>query len=102
MRPIDITTFVSRTHDISPLKQSEDSKPIVQQHTLTQNIEKQIDNRMVQVVHKENSEFESPLDKDGRSKNLYQQNSNQNKKKKEEDGKVSIKNKKRANFDIKL
>ena len=56
----------------------------------------------VQVVHKENSEFESPLDKDGRSKNLYQQNSNQNKKKKEEDGKVSIKNKKRANFDIKL
>lgn len=102
MRPIDITTLVSRTHDISPLKQSEDSRPMVQQHTLTQNIEKQIDNRMVQVVQKEDSEFESPLDKDGKGGNLYHKNNNQNKKKKEEDGKVSIKNKHKANFDIKL
>lgn len=102
MRPIDITTLVSRTHDISPLKQSEDSKPMVQQHTLTQNIEKQIDNRMVQVVHKEDSEFETPFDKDGKSGNLYQQNNKRNNKKKEEDGKVIVKNKNKANFDIKV
>ena len=101
MRPLDITTFVSRTHDISQLKQSEDSKPMVQQHTLTQNIEKQIDNRMVQVVHKDDSEFEEPFDKDGKGGNQYQQNRNQNKKKKEEDGKVIVKHKK-ANFDIKV
>lgn len=102
MRPIDITTFVSRTHDVGPLKQSEDSRPMVQQHTMTQNIEKQIDSRMVQVVQKENSEFESPLDKDGKGGNLYHQNSNQNKKKKEEDGKVIVKKKNKANFDIKV
>lgn len=101
MRPIDITTLVSRTHDVSPIKQSEESRPIVQQHTLTQSIEKQVDNRMVQVVHKENSEFESPLDKDGKGGNLYQQNNNQ-KKKKEEDGKVTVKNKNKVNFDIKV
>ena len=99
MRPVDITTFVGRTHDVSQLKQTEDSRPMVQQHALTQDIEKQIDNRMVQVVHKEDSEFESPFDKDGKGGNLYQQN-RQNKKKKEEDGKVTVK--KKANFDIKV
>ena len=100
MRPIEVNSFIGRTQDVSPLKQAEDTKPMVQQHTLAQNMEKQIDNRMEQVVHKEDSEFESPLNENGRGQGQYEDRRQRKKNKEEEDGKVIVKTK--ANFDIRI
>ncbi len=100
MRPIEMNSYIGRTQDISQFKQSEDTKPMVQQQSFAQSFEKQIDSRMSQVNHKENSEFESPLDENGRGGNEYQEQQRKKREKEEEDGKVIIKS--RANFDIRI
>ena len=58
MRPFEVNSYIGRTQDIGMLKQNQDSKPLVQQHSIAQNFEKQIDNRMDMVIDKENAEFE--------------------------------------------
>ena len=59
MRPFEVNSYIGRTQDIGLIKQNQDSKPLMQQHTIAQNFEKHVDDRMEQVNHKENSEFEN-------------------------------------------
>lgn len=100
MRPIEVSSYIGRTQDISQFKQAEDTKPMIQQQSFAQSFEKQIDSRMEQVNRKEDSEFESPLNENGKGGNQYQEQKRKKKEKEEEDGKVTIKS--RANFDIRI
>ena len=100
MRPFEVNSSISRTQDIGLIKQHHDSKPLVQQHTIAQNFEKQIDTRMEQVNKKEDSEFETPFDENGKGGASYEERERKKREKEDEDGKVIVKTK--ANFDIRI
>lgn len=100
MRPFEVNSFMSRTQDISPIKQTMDTKPHVEQHAIVQNNEKQINHNMESVIHKEDAEFESPFNKDGKGGAEYEENKRRKKQKEEEEGKVTVKT--RATFDIRI
>ena len=101
MRPFEVNSYIGRTQDIGLIKQNQDSKPLMQQHNIAQNFEKQVDHRMEQVAHKDNSEFEKPFDENGKGGAAYEERERKKKEEKEdEDGKVIVKT--RANFDIRI
>lgn len=101
MRPFEVNSYIGRTQDIGLYKQNEDSKPLVQQHHIAHDFEKQVDNRMEQVNHKDNSEFENPFDENGKGGASYEERERKKREKEEdEDGKVTVKS--RANFDIRI
>ncbi len=100
MRPFEVNSFMSRTQDISSIKQTMDTRPVIEQHAIAQNNEKQIDKNMETVINKEDAEFESPFNKDGKGGAEYEERQRQRKKKEEEDGKVTVKT--RATFDIRI
>ena len=100
MRPFEVNSYIGRTQDIGLIKQNQDSKPLVQQHAIAQNFEKQVDSQMEQVHHKENSEFEKPFDENGKGGASYEERERKKKEKEDEDGKVTVKT--RANFDIRI
>ena len=50
MRPFEVNSFMSRTQDISSIKQTMDTKPHVEQHAIVQNNEKQINHNMESVM----------------------------------------------------
>lgn len=100
MRPFEVNSFMSRTQDISPIKQTMDTKPHVEQYAIAQNNEKQIDHNMETVVNKEDAEFESPFNKDGKGGAEYEERQRRKKKQEEEEGKITVKS--RATFDIRI
>ena len=100
MRPFEVNSSIGRTQDISLIKQNQDVRPLVEQHAIAQNHEKQIDRNMESVIKKEDAEFESPFNKDGKGGAEYEERERKRKKKEEEDGKVTVKS--RATFDIRI
>lgn len=100
MRPFEVNSSIGRTQDISLIKQNQDTRPLVEQHAIAQSHEKQIDRNMETVINKEDAEFESPFNKDGKGGAEYEERQRQRKKKEEEDGKVTVKS--RATFDIRI
>ena len=100
MRPFEVNSFMTRTQDISQIKQTQDTRPHVEQHAIAINHEKQVDKKMETVIHKEDAEFESPFNKDGKGGAEYEESKRRKKQKEEEDDTVKIKS--RATFDIKI
>lgn len=100
MKPFVVNSSIGRTQDISLIKQNQDNRPMVEQNIISHNNEKQIGRNMETVIHKENAEFESPFNKDGKGGAEYEERERKKRKKEDEDGKVTIKN--RANFDIRI
>ena len=102
MRPLEFNMNVGRTQDITPLKQAEETRPMVEQQQIMRTNEKTSDIKQEQVYQKKDEDMDSEYDasKEGRGSD-YQNNHNSKKKKEEdEDGKVIIKS--RATFDIKI
>lgn len=103
IRPIEFNGVISRLQDISPIKQNEDTKPMVEQQNIMTNQEKTTEVRQEQV----NSHDDSDMDRDydsakGEGNSEYEGNKGKKKKKDEdEDGKVMIKGH-NVNFDIKI
>lgn len=95
MRPIEFNGVIGRTQ----FQQSEDSRPVVEQHTMNQIGNKEIEVKSNQVNKNENAEMSSEYDAEQEGKGQYQQQENRNKKHKE-DGIVVVK--KKAGFDIKI
>ena len=100
MRPFEVNSFMTRTQDVSQIKQTQDTRPHIEQHAIAQNQEKQIDRKMETVIHKEDAEFESPFNKDGKGGAEYEENKRRKKQKEDEDGTVTVKS--RASFDIRI
>lgn len=98
--PIDIS-MIQKMNDVSQMKYNDMTRPDVQQNSIAQNIQKQVNVQAEQVVHQEDS-AKSNTEHDAREKgkNTYFASSKKSKKKKEEAGTVKIKNK--GSFDIKI
>lgn len=102
MRPLEFNMNVSRTQDISPLKHSEQTRPMVEQHQIVNTNQKAVDVRQEQVYQKKDEDMDAEYDASKQGLGAeYQGNGHSHKKKeKSEDGKVKIKS--RATFDIKI
>jgi hypothetical protein len=107
IRPVDFNGMIQRTQDIGNMKHQEDSKPVVQQHNIAIQQEKQEEKLLHQVQdtnEKENDGYR--YDAKEKGNNSYEGNPNQRKKKKQEqekgeDGRVIVKSHV-SRFDIKI
>lgn len=102
MKPLEFNMNVGRTHDITPLKQAEEARPMVEQQQIFHSNEKAADMKQEQVYQKKDEDMDSEYDASKHGNGAeYQGNRNKkNKKESDEDGKVVIKS--RASFDVKI
>lgn len=100
--PIEMTGMVTRSQDISLFKQNEDNKPMIDQSNIQVSVQKKAQDQNQQVTQADNAEYhEYRYDAKEKGNGSYQDNRNKNKKnKKEEDGKVVIKQ--TAGFDMRI
>lgn len=100
--PIEMTGMVTRSQDISLFKQNEDNKPMIDQSNIQVSVQKKAHDQNQQVNQADNAEcHEYRYDAKEKGNGSYQDNRNKNKKdKKEEDGKVVIKQ--TAGFDMRI
>lgn len=100
--PIEMTGMVTRSQDISLFKQNEDNKPMIDQSNIQISVQKKAHDQNQQVNQADNAEYhEYRYDAKEKGNGSYQDNRNKNKKdKKEEDGKVVIKQ--TAGFDMRI
>ena len=98
--PIDIS-MMQRMNDVAQIKQNELTRPDVQQNVITHEVQKEVNIRSEHVVKKDDAN-KSDTEHDAREKgkNEYFFTGNKNKKKSEENGKVTIKG--NNSFDIKI
>lgn len=107
--PVVLNGMTQRTQDISNLKQQEDNKPIVQQHNLSVQQEKQTDKLTHQVKDPEEKENEGyRYDAKEKGNNQYEgngkpkrKNSKESEKEHSKDGKVIFKGQS-SSIDIKI
>lgn len=96
MRPIEFNGVIGRTQ----VQQTEQSRPVAEQQTMTQMNTKQVETRANQVNGNENADMmDMSYDAEKEGKGQYQEQENRNKKHRE-DGIVVVK--KKAGFDIKI
>ncbi len=107
IRPVDVNGMIQRTQDIGQLKQHEDNKPVIQQHSIgiqQERKEEQLTKRVNDPEQKENEGYR--FDAKEKGNNSYERNQNKKKKKesadeKSEDGKVLLKGQ-GSSFDMKI
>ena len=96
IRPVDVNGMIQRTQDIGQLKQHEDNKPVIQQHSIEiqqERKEEQLTKRVNDPEQKENEGYR--FDAKEKGNNSYERNQNKKKKKesadeKSENGKVIL------------
>ncbi len=100
--PIELTGMVTRSQDISLLKQNEDNKPILDQNHIQVNVQKKTDVQTKQVRNADNADYhEYRYDAKEKGNGSYQDNRKKDKNKnKKEDGKVVVKQS--SGFDMKI
>ena len=105
IRPVDFSGMIQRTQDFGNIKQQEDNKPMIQQHNIEVQQQKQEDHLTHQVQHSEEKENEGfRYDAKEKGNNHYEGNFGKNKKQKKEqkpDGKVRMKGTS-GGFDVKI
>lgn len=107
IRPVDVNGMIQRTQDIGQLKQHEDNKQVIQQHSIgiqQERKEEQLTKRVNDPEQKENEGYR--FDAKEKGNNSYERNQNKKKKKesadeKSEDGKVLLKGQ-GSSFDMKI
>lgn len=107
IRPVDVNGMIQRTQDIGQLKQHEDNKPVIQQHSIEiqqERKEEQLTKRVNDPEQKENEGYR--FDAKEKGNNSYERNHNKKKKKesadeKSENGKVILKGQ-GSSFDMKI
>ncbi len=107
IRPVDVNGMIQRTQDIGQLKQHEDNKPVIQQHSIEiqqERKEEQLTKRVNDPEQKENEGYR--FDAKEKGNNSYERNQNKKKKKesadeKSENGKVILKGQ-GSSFDMKI
>jgi hypothetical protein len=95
MRPVEFNGVIGRTE----MQRAEDNRPLVNQHQANVIQNKNNEIKSTQVNKKEETQMNSKYDAKDKGKGFYDGQGNR-KKKKEEDGTVTIKQK--AGFDVKI
>lgn len=95
--PVEMNGMISRTQDITTIKQNQDNKAFVDQSNIKTNMEQNVDHKLHQVHDADNSrdsEGEFDAKREGRNKYVKLQK----KKKEKTEGKVVVKQ--RGGFDM--
>ena len=101
VRPIDIM-MVPQMNEVSHIKQEENQRPVVEQQTITTQVQKETDTKAEQVQHKENADnHQKKYDAKDKSQNEYPGGHHQGKKG-SKDGKFFIKGQEIVDIDIKI
>ena len=96
--------FCSSTavNEVSHIKQEENQRPVVEQQTITTQVQKETDTKAEQVQHKENADnHQKKYDAKDKSQNEYPDGHHQGKKG-SKDGKFFIKGQEIVDIDIKI
>jgi hypothetical protein len=103
IRPIDIG-IVQQLSDISQIKQHENERPMIEQQSITTQIQKDTQHKSEQVSSKDDAKNENKrYDAKDKSDNEYNGNhGNGQKEKQKEDGKVFLKGQRNVDFDVKI
>lgn len=104
IRPVVLNGMIQRTQDIGNMKQQEDNRPVVQQHNIGVQQQRQEERLAHQVQNPEQKENEGyRYDAKEKGSNQYEGSRQKKKKDKEEnkDGKVILKSQ-GSSFDIKI
>jgi hypothetical protein len=109
IRPVDLNGMIQRTQDVGNIKHAEDNKPVVEQHTIQvqqQKQEERLAHKVQNAEEKENAK--GHYDAREKGSNSYEKNPKQKNQKKHEeenseygDGKVIFKGQ-RSSFDMKI
>lgn len=98
--PVDIS-MMQRMNDVAQIKHNEMTKPDVQQNVITHDIEKQVNANAEQIRKKDDANpSDTRHDAREKGKNTYFGNGGKDKKKHEEQGKVTVKG--QGSFDMKI
>lgn len=101
--PIELNGVISRTQDVTTIKQHEDQKSQIDQNNFQNQFHKEISNKSTQIQHADDSENnEYRYDAKEKGNGEYDENGQKKrqKKKKDEEGQVLIKG--QSHFDIKI
>lgn len=99
VRPVDLM-MVQQMNEVSQIKHNETSRPVTQQFNISAQVQKDTDNKAEQVTQKDDVDNGNrKFDAKDKSDNEYHGQKKDNQK---QDGKVTIKNKREFNFDIKV
>lgn len=105
IRPVDLNGMIQSTQDVSNYKQQEDNRPVVQQHNIEVQQQKDEDHLTHQVQQSQEKENEGyRYDAKEKGNNSYDGNGKKKKGQKKEqksDGKVLIKSQ-GGSFDVKI
>ena len=91
VRPVDFAV-VQQMNEVSHIKQEENQRPVVEQQTITTQVQKETDTKAEQVQHKENADNHQKKYPDGHHQG----------KKGSKDGKFFIKGQEIVDIDIKI
>lgn len=101
VRPVDFAV-VQQMNEVSHIKQEENQRPVVEQQTITTQVQKETDTKAEQVQHKENADnHQKKYDAKDKSQNEYPDGHHQGKKG-SKDGKFFIKGQEIVDIDIKI
>lgn len=105
VKPLDLA-MIQQSNQVSQIKQQQVARPMVEQANIAVQVEKKVEARSEQVKSKENAEnknSEKQFDAKEKSNNEYDRNGLlKNNKKKDKDGKVTLKNENSVDFDVKI
>ena len=102
IRPVEFNGVIQRTQDVSALKQNEDNKPFMEQHNIQAQFSKETVRHMQKVNHADDAQNQQKrYDAREKGSNEYENQQNQKKKEKKNDGKVIAKTV-ASGFDIKI
>ncbi len=104
VRPVEMQGMVQRSQDITPIKQNQDNKPIVEQNNIYNTQQKQLHQKQENVIKKEDVDYhQEKYDAKEKGKNEYTGGKKQQKKNDNPDelGTVTLK-KKKSGFDMSI
>ena len=99
--PVTINGLISRTQDISTIKQQEDNKPFVQQQNIQAEFKTQEDRHLKQVNHADDAK-QHQKKYDAKEKGSNEYHGQQKKKKKHEERNKVMYKQESGHFDIKI
>ena len=95
-------SLLQQMNEVSHIKQEENQRPVVEQQTITTQVQKETDTKAEQVQHKENADnHQKKYDAKDKSQNEYPDGHHQGKKG-SKDGKFFIKGQEIVDIDIKI
>jgi hypothetical protein len=103
VKPIDLAVM-QQMNEVSHIKHNENQRPVVEQQTISTQVQKETDSKAEQVTSKENADnAQKKYDAKDKSENEYHGSGHSDRKGRQtDDGRVTIKGQNTMDFDIRI